>query len=63
MPRASRKTERAHIERLARKQERLQMLRAFIQEWEEHPTLDKEYLGELYRKAETLQNQISVMAI
>lgn len=59
----SRNKELAHIERLQRKRERLQMLRAFIIEWEDQEQKDPEYLKELYRKTDRLQNQISVMAL
>lgn len=63
MKRVSRNTELARIERLQRKRERLDMLRALIYMWEKQPDKDVEYIRELYKKTDRLQNQISVMSL
>jgi len=55
------KNQRLHAERVARKYERLQMMRALIATWEKDPNFDPEYIKELYRKVDNLQTQLSVM--
>lgn len=59
----SRETEIAHVERLRRKQDQLEMLSALIFSWEKRDDKDPRYLKKLYRKRERIQNQINVMAL
>ena len=60
--RTSLKRQKEHEAKVARKYERLQMMRALIATHEKQPKPDYEYLKELYKKVDNLQTQLSVMA-
>jgi hypothetical protein len=59
----SRSQERLHKDKLQRKYEKRETLRALLEMWEANPDHDHAYILELRAKLRSVENQLSAMSI
>ena len=59
----SRELDRTHREKMARKYQKIQTLRALLEMWEERPDADHAYILQLRAKLRSAENQLAAMTI